>query len=185
VNLNGWQFADRKQSERIYREHHGKAWEILQYMVQSVEATDSLRFACQRCGHCCSRRPLYGERLSGEEATILNLHCLRHEIEMPVEWRPGQFRVPVMEDNSCAWMARRHGTAKCLVYEVRPMMCRITPIGALMDPKEKLIALAVRPKQRPRTYDVRECLGMEFGGPRTTVEKWLEYNEWRVPEEGR
>lgn len=94
---------------------------------------DGLRFACTRCGRCCTGAPGH-VWLSEAEADALAARlgmdgeAFRATYTRLV-WRGGRQHRSLTEkpNGDCVFWSRRHG---CLVYELRPKQCRTWPFWA-------------------------------------------------------
>lgn len=167
----GWTVADKGLSEAIHREAYGRAWEaVFRHRLRPVGLDDTVRFACLRCGHCCHGRA--PERLWGGEGERLAAYARQHGLAPPAV-RPGGLYVPAESGGACRWLGRANGQAVCGVHAVKPHLCRLAPIGVIIDHGRKVVAVAAKSRLRPRTYDVQECLGIEAGGSVIKVADWL------------
>ncbi|MCS6969521.1 MAG: YkgJ family cysteine cluster protein [Planctomycetota bacterium] len=92
-----------------------------------------LRFACTRCGRCCSGAPGHvwlSEAEADAIAERLGLERGRfREVYTRLVWRGGEPRRSLRErgDGACVFWSRAHG---CLIYELRPRQCRTWPFWA-------------------------------------------------------
>jgi len=100
---------------RIHQRADGRPW-----------YADGLRFACQACGRCCGGAPGYVWMTADEMADIA-----RH-VGLPAKefrrayvrrsWRGLTFKEKPNYD--CVML---DGAGRCMVYEVRPLQCRVWP----------------------------------------------------------
>ncbi|MBL7139401.1 MAG: YkgJ family cysteine cluster protein [Planctomycetes bacterium] len=131
---------------RIQKRDDGQPW-----------YADGLCFACQGCGRCCGRSPGYVWMTKEEMADIA-----RH-VGMPVKefrrtyvrrlWRGLTFKEKPNYD--CVML----DGGRCLVYEVRPLQCRVWPFW----PSNLTLPQAWRAASRG-------CPGMD-AGPRYAFEQ--------------
>jgi len=181
----GWRIASVEESERIHCEADlpsaiaGKNIyitaniETFRQFLRAVTIGDTFRFACQRCGHCCSLRVVYGERLMHEEALRLAEFCRQNNYPLPRRFGDA-YHIPTSDKGACLWLDHNLSCrAICRVQELKPHICRLAPCGCILDHETKTVALAVKRPFKHRTYDHRECLGVIGFQPKISVEEWL------------
>ena len=153
---------------------HAAAWDIpLSYMrthIRPLGWDSRFRFECIQCGHCCMARHRQGEEISNAEAERIGNYAIRRELLTPIPHQVG-YKLPLRNLDAiyypyyypyetCGWLEMSPtGQAICLVHEVKPAICRLAPVGGIIDHKGLVVALALL------THRDEICPGMHIPSP--------------------
>ncbi len=115
-------------------------------LVFNLTRESAFSFKCQRCGACCHNKAIHLNpfetlrlaRFLGLKTAQFLRQCL--DPEEPI--------LRLMPDGSCLFLS----ASECRVYEHRPLVCRLFPLGQLLDPEggEKFSFFPLHP----------DCLGL-------------------------
>jgi Fe-S-cluster containining protein len=86
---------------------------------QNVVFPDSVGFQCKKCGVCCAIQP---PDVSKEEQKIIESKGFKNFLAHPDE--TGIMWIRRNKDGSCLFLTREN---KCVIYDVRPAICRLEP----------------------------------------------------------
>lgn len=124
-----------------------------------------IRFACQRCGACCTGAPGVVRVNDADIAGIavyLGLSGSRLVAEYLTAWENG-YRVREADDGRCLFYADG-----CRIYAIRPMQCRTFPFwiaNLRSESRWEAISRDCPGIGRGRHYTKEEILGILVNGP--------------------
>jgi Fe-S-cluster containining protein len=153
---DAYRFATHSESRRIWAASSDAA-RMTNGIAKPIDGVHKFRFTCHRCGKCCSSHLTTGDVLTPVEVGILT--DVTAQMNLPP---PDDKKLPINGKGACLWYHPEQG---CLVYPVRPSVCRLFPMGALPVYWERVIALAILRKRNDGTG----CPGRE--DPTST--KWM------------
>lgn len=142
--------------------------------LRGVGLEDTFQFECTLCGNCCvDRHQLLSTGVTAWEicriAAQRGLHDLDRffftRISGSAQWLQPQMRQP---SDRCIFLRG----SRCLVHQVKPLQCRLAPLGITLDEDNLAIGLTL-PVGRESW-----CPGMGRGRV-WTVKEWLVHNEAR------
>ncbi|TFG08256.1 MAG: YkgJ family cysteine cluster protein [Promethearchaeota archaeon] len=164
-------------------------------MNDSSDSSKELRFACTRCGNCCTDqgtivnvtysdilRIKNGLKLSGDELLeVLGFYWPEKEIDKrllqkmmipPIKTEKGWAFIGLFKKNDGRCYFYDEDKKKCLIYELRPSFCRTFPFSfkILFDKKDKTKAkIKMYYTEKGKQY----CPGIGPDAPVIDGKQWI------------
>jgi len=144
-------------------------------LLKLLGPDDTFTFGCKRCGHCCEARVPSAELLLPSEVKPLRLLARAKGLPPPMALptRDGiRHTPPAKLGRSCDWLVYplgRSGPSLCAVQESKPALCRLSPLGVMVDHPRRVVILVMAKDRRRRL----QCSGMQ-GGRRYSIARWAE-----------
>jgi len=147
---------------------------VKQIMKQPLSMKHHFQFECSRCGRCCTT-------ISAIHLTPYDIYCLAAHLHKPVEdFIDGYCELKVTEGSVVPAVFIRlngstcpfHTADGCTVYEARPFICRLYPLGYIYS------SLNQRAYYFEKDEAKGHCIGV--GGKSYKLKFWLRENDAHI-----